>query len=49
MCKYVFFINYEFVYFFCRRKENAISSLTKANQLVKTIAIGGRINSEGGY
>uniref|UniRef100_A0A671KGZ5 Helicase with zinc finger domain 2-like n=1 Tax=Sinocyclocheilus anshuiensis TaxID=1608454 RepID=A0A671KGZ5_9TELE len=29
------------------RKENAISSLTKANQLVKTIAIGGRINSEG--
>ncbi|XP_058635422.1 helicase with zinc finger domain 2-like [Onychostoma macrolepis] len=30
------------------RKENAISSLTKANQLVKTIAIGGRINSEGG-
>lgn len=35
-------------YFFCRRKENAISSLTKANQLVKTIAIGGRINSEGG-
>ncbi|XP_059426335.1 helicase with zinc finger domain 2-like [Carassius carassius] len=30
------------------RKENAIISLTKANQLVRTIAIGGRINSEGG-
>lgn len=28
----------------CRRKENAISSLTKANQLVKTIAMGRRIN-----
>ncbi|KAK2889663.1 hypothetical protein Q8A67_015038 [Cirrhinus molitorella] len=30
------------------RKENAVSSLTKANQLVKTIAIGGRIHSERG-
>lgn len=29
----------------CRRKENAINSLTKANQLVKTIAMGRRINS----
>ncbi|XP_077088744.1 3'-5' exoribonuclease HELZ2-like [Siphateles boraxobius] len=31
------------------RKENAISSLTKANNLVKTIAMGRRINSGGGY
>ncbi|XP_073707802.1 3'-5' exoribonuclease HELZ2-like [Garra rufa] len=29
------------------RKENAITSLTKANRLVKTIAIGGSINKEG--
>ncbi|XP_067314831.1 3'-5' exoribonuclease HELZ2 [Pseudorasbora parva] len=31
------------------RKENAISSLTKANPLVKTIAMGRKINSGGGY
>ncbi|XP_051986103.1 helicase with zinc finger domain 2-like [Xyrauchen texanus] len=30
------------------RKENAINSLTKANELVKTIAMGRGINSEGG-
>ncbi|XP_043088069.1 helicase with zinc finger domain 2 [Puntigrus tetrazona] len=30
------------------RKENAISSLTKANPLVQTVAIGGRISSERG-
>ncbi|XP_073708722.1 LOW QUALITY PROTEIN: 3'-5' exoribonuclease HELZ2-like [Garra rufa] len=30
------------------RKENAISSLTKANELVKNIAMGRKINSEGG-